>query len=71
MRGRPDPEAAGSDYLAEVTEACCPAGCHLLAATGLAPGVEVGGDHNPDRLHPAWHFTNRVEAAVGDGVILC
>lgn len=48
-----------------------PAAAVVVAAvrTRATAGVEIAGDHDPDRLHPARHVAHGVEAALGDHVV--
>lgn len=41
----------------------------LLSRARLVAGVEVGGDHDADGLHPAGHLADRVEAAFSEDVV--
>jgi hypothetical protein len=41
-----------------------------LVATRPAASVEVAGDHDPDRLHPAGHVAHVVETALGEDLIV-
>lgn len=48
-----------------------PAAAVVIAAVRprTAAGVEIAGDHDPDRLHPARHVAHGIKAALGDDVV--